>query len=68
MMQVLDMTHDERVAMYMKLPKKELVAMLMENQRALDTHLEHAPSIGPLSPFPKKQTFVWGSFPANGTG
>lgn len=33
MMQVIEMTEKERFKMYMKCTKKELVKMLMENQR-----------------------------------
>ena len=33
MMQIIQQTDEERVAMYMKLSKRELVDMLIENQR-----------------------------------
>jgi hypothetical protein len=36
MLQVVEQTKEEKVAMYMKLSKKELVAMLIENQRIND--------------------------------
>jgi hypothetical protein len=37
MVQIVEMTHDEKVAMYMKQPKKKLVEMLIQS----NLHLEH---------------------------
>ena len=36
MIQIVEQTHEEKMKMYMKLDKKELIAMLMENQRILE--------------------------------
>ena len=33
MVQTVEMTEDEQVEMYMKLTKREIISMLMENQR-----------------------------------
>ena len=35
-MQVVEQTHDEKVAMYMKCTKKQLIEMLIECHRLLD--------------------------------
>lgn len=40
MMQVIPQTRDEKVAMYMKLTKRELVEMLLNNQDFRDRLLE----------------------------
>ena len=36
MIQILEQTHEERVEMYMKLTKKELVSMLIECNKIID--------------------------------
>lgn len=36
-MQIIEQTKEEKMAMYMKLPKKQLVEMLIESNRVLDT-------------------------------
>jgi hypothetical protein len=35
MIQIIEQTKEEEIAMYMKCTKKELISMLMENQRML---------------------------------
>lgn len=37
MMQVVEQTHEEKVAMYMKLPKNDLVVMLLANIRLVES-------------------------------
>ena len=34
-MQIVEQTHEEKVKMYMKLDKVEIIAMLLENQRLI---------------------------------
>jgi urease beta subunit len=38
MMQIVEQTHEEKLAMYMKLPKKQLAKMLIECNTLLDKH------------------------------
>jgi urease beta subunit len=38
MMQIVEQTHEEKLAMYMKLPKKQLAEMLIECNTLLDKH------------------------------
>jgi hypothetical protein len=38
MMQIVEQTHEEKIAMYMKLPKKQLAEMLIECNALLDQH------------------------------
>lgn len=40
MMQVIEQTHDEKMAMYMKCTKKELASMLIECNRILEAQLQ----------------------------
>ena len=37
-LQTVEMTHEEKVKMYMKLSKKEIIAMLLENQRIVESY------------------------------
>ena len=37
MMQVIEQTHEEKMKMYMKLPKKEIIAMLIQCNKILDS-------------------------------
>ena len=56
MMYIVDQTHEERVAMYMRLKKKELAEMLANQQEAF------APQIGSgaTAPFPySATTWTW---------
>ena len=39
--QVIEMTKEEKVAMYMKLTKKELIEMLLQNQELLTNQIRH---------------------------
>ena len=39
MYQVIEKKDEEKVTMYMKLSKRELIAMLMENQRIVQNHV-----------------------------
>ena len=41
MMQIVKQTHEEKMAMYMKLPKKELAKMQIECNRLLDNISQH---------------------------
>lgn len=36
MLQIVEQTREEKVAMYMKLPKKQIIEMLLENQRYVE--------------------------------
>lgn len=37
MMQIIQQTDEEKMAMYMKLPKKEIIAMLIQCNKMLDS-------------------------------
>ncbi len=37
MIQIIELTHAQKVKMYMKLPKKEIIEMLIECGRVLET-------------------------------
>jgi hypothetical protein len=39
MMQVIQQTDEEKMAMYMKLPKKEIIAMLIQCNKILDSRM-----------------------------
>jgi hypothetical protein len=54
MVQVIQMAHDEKVAMYKKLSKQALIEMLIESNRILDMVLEqrNTPYILPTQPLP----------------
>lgn len=39
MVQVNKLTREEKIKMYMKCSKKELISMLLENEKALEPHL-----------------------------
>jgi len=36
MMQVIEQTRDEKIAMYMKCTKREIILMLLENQKIVE--------------------------------
>lgn len=38
--QVVDMTKEEKIAMYMKLTKRELIEMLLRNQEIIEKYIE----------------------------
>lgn len=40
MIQVIEQTHEEKMAMYMKEPKKDLAAMLIQCNKLLDAQLQ----------------------------
>ena len=58
MMQIIEMTNTEKVKMYKKLSKGELIAMLMENQRlveilSLKQPIQYIPHVEPyITPWP----------------
>jgi hypothetical protein len=39
MMQIIQQTDEEKMAMYMKLPKKEIIAMLIQCNKILDSRM-----------------------------
>ena len=50
--QVIEQTREERVAMYLKLSKRELVAMLINN---IDLLTRYAPTVVAPSDWPEKK-------------
>lgn len=58
MMQIIEQTHEEKMAMYMKLSKKELAQMLIEANR----HLENRPiMVQPIQPYTMPTPGTWDS-------
>ena len=49
MIQIVKQTESEKIAMYMKCSKKELISMLMENQRLVDEFIINKRSL--VTPF-----------------
>ena len=41
MMRIIEQTRDEKIAMYMKLTKREIAEMLVNSSEALDNALKH---------------------------
>ncbi len=63
MMHVIEQSRDEKVTMYMKLSKRELVEMLLNNQDAVDRLLKQLHSltsktVGPIT----DSTITWQSY------
>ena len=61
-MQIVEQTHEEKVKMYMKLDKVELIAMLLENQRLI----EQALLVQPWPTTPSYPKHPWDHLPYPG--
>jgi hypothetical protein len=62
MIQTIEQTREEKIAMYSKLSKKDLIEMLLENQRLVDvlSQRQNTPIIvnpGQVTPYPNSPSF-----------
>jgi hypothetical protein len=52
MLQIIEQTDEEKLAMYMKLDKEEIAKMLIQSNKHLDALIAKQPYITPQTPFP----------------